>query len=94
MADLDFGKTTEESVMALKHYMSEIYPDYFGNGQTGWRDKVIDFIAGFRAVEIAREKIAEERHRDNTTRLNVIMALTGIAAFGLTAVGIAIAFQK
>lgn len=76
--------------MALMNYVQDMHQDWYGNGREGWKTRIVKFIDNFEGAEKERMKAEATRHHSNTTRLNIILALTGIAAVALTAIGIVV----
>lgn len=50
-------------------------------------------LSGIRAAAEERETQEDKHHRQNTWRLNVIMAIVGIVGIALTAIGILVSIE-
>ena len=78
VADIDFGDTPSEQLATLMYIVGTLYRDIHGNGQPGLKRRAETFMDGREALELEQEK----RHKANTARLNIIIALLiAIAAY-------------
>lgn len=80
MEHLDFGDNDEDAVREMKGAMNRLMHDAYGNGEPGYF-KIIDRQTAVDAY----------RHKSNTVRLNIIIALSALATAIITAIGIYIA---
>jgi hypothetical protein len=80
--EIDFGQTEEEERLVMRKMLTEIYLDAYGNGKKGYFRRLDD-----------QEAVEAYRHKANTFRLNIIIALSGFAVAILTAIGIIVTVQ-
>ena len=74
MPNIDFGKTTDEAVFALKGLVARMHSDVYGNGRKGLLDEFSEFVTDFKA----RKEETEKQHKENRARLNVIIGILGL----------------
>lgn len=78
MADIDFGFTQGEQLATLIRVVRDLHRDIYGNGEPGLKRKAESFMDMHNATE--KERVRQ--HRENSRKLNVIIALlTAIAAY-------------
>lgn len=81
MAGLDFGDNDQEAILILKQKVSTLWTDSYGNGRPGLFSRIIKFMDTSEAIE-------QDRHKSNTIRLNIIIALSALASAILVGIGI------
>jgi hypothetical protein len=65
-------------VTVLKAEVRRMHSDFYGNGQPGALAKLNSFIDTYTGAALEREKTEDKRHRQNTNRLNLILALAAV----------------
>ena len=93
MPDLDFGETDEEAILVLKGFAHRVNTDLYNHGTKGLLTMFNTFVTDHTATERERDRQQNERHQENSTKMNIIMAICAMAALVLTAVSIFVTIE-
>lgn len=84
MPDLDFGETDEEAILVLKGFAHRVNTDLYNHGTKGLLTTFNTFVTAHNAKEDEQRRLQEDRHRENTAKINLLIAIA-------TAIGVVVA---
>lgn len=93
MPDLDFGESDEEAILVLKGFAHRVNTDLYNHGTKGLLTTFSTFVATHEARETERERQINAHHRENSTKINILMAIGAIGMLVLTAIGIFVTIE-
>ena len=93
MPDLDFGETDEEAILVLKGFAHRVNTDLYNHGTKGLLTQFNTFIAEHNAREEEQKRIQESNHRENSQKINLLIAIATIAGVIIAAVGLLITVE-
>lgn len=91
MADLEFIGTPEERQRQAEHVLRRLHSDIYGNGRKGLMEVVQGFMINHDARENERDKIQELNHRENSAKLDRVLAKTAQKSFWVSVAAVLVA---
>lgn len=89
MADIEFGVTHGEQLATLVRVVRDLHRDIYGNGTPGLKSKAESFMD--KAAGVREEQ--ERQHKQNSLKLNLIIALCAVGTLVIAALGIALKIE-
>lgn len=93
MPDLDFGDSDGEALIVLKGFAHRVNADLYNHGTKGLLTSFITFMADHAAREDEQKKTQDIRHSQNSTKINLAIAIGTLVLVVVTAVGIFVSYE-
>ena len=88
MPDLDFGETDEEAILVLKGFAHRVNTDLYNHGTKGLLTTFNTFVTDHNAREDEQRRLMEDRHRENASKINLLIAIATLIGVLVTAVSV------